>query len=77
VLPLGGELLRKLDFKSNDEVPSLRRILGPRHSLSTHHFVVRRADMYEIKSEKGRWLFMHMMHKPETYPSKTSLFEFI
>lgn len=45
MLPLGGELLRKLDVKSNDEVSSLGRILGQRHSLSSHNFAVHWADV--------------------------------
>lgn len=41
---LGGERLGKLDVKREDEVSSLGGILGQRHSLSGHHFFVRRAD---------------------------------
>lgn len=47
MLPLSGELLWKLDVKSNDEVSSLGRILGQRHPLSCHHFFVRRAGVFE------------------------------
>lgn len=48
---LGGERLGKLDVKREDEVSSLGGILGQRHSLSGHHFFVRRADKTNQRRE--------------------------
>ena len=54
MLLLGRELLRKLDVKGEDEVSSPGRILGQRHSLSSHNFSVHRADVVTYRQIRNR-----------------------
>lgn len=58
LLPLSRELHRKLDVELKDEVSSLGGVLRERHSLPSHHFLVRRAGVWSQtrhRQENNRW----------------------